>query len=53
MTLSKIFSPPVPDAFSFGMQQKNENRKLCPKGREPKSLFFFNERGDLTKQIFC
>ena len=44
MTLSKIFSPPVPDAFSFGMQQKNENRKLCPKGREPnpnpKAIFF-------------
>lgn len=52
MTLSKIFSPPVPDAFSFGMQQKNENRKLCPKGRAEKP-FFFNERGDLTKQIFC
>ena len=52
MTLRKIFSTPVPDAFSLGMQQKNENRKLCPKGREPKS-HFFNERGDLTKQIFC
>ena len=41
MTLSKIFSPPVPDAFSFGMQQKNENRKTVSERKRAEKPFFF------------
>lgn len=41
MTLSKIFPPPVPDAFSFGMQQKNENRKTVSERKRAEKPFFF------------